>query len=63
LESTKPSREELFTLVWERPVTDIPKELEISDVGLGELCRRLQKYPGAVASIGIGIQKLFIYSE
>jgi hypothetical protein len=42
LNSTKPSREELFTLVWERPATEVAKELGISDVALGKLCRRLQ---------------------
>ena len=36
------SREELFTLIWERPATEVAKELGISDVALGKLCRRLQ---------------------
>ena len=40
--SSKPSREELFALVWERPATEVAKELGISDVALGKLCRRLQ---------------------
>ena len=36
------SREELFALVWERPATEVARELGISDVMLGKLCRRLQ---------------------
>ncbi|MCG7879145.1 MAG: hypothetical protein N0C90_22845, partial [Candidatus Thiodiazotropha endolucinida] len=36
------SREELFTLVWEQPARQIARELGISDVALGKLCRRLQ---------------------
>ena len=39
MESTKPSREELFILIWERPTTEVAKELGISDVALGKLCR------------------------
>lgn len=38
----KLSREELFALVWERPTTEIAKELGISDVALTKLCKRLQ---------------------
>lgn len=37
-----PSREELFAMVWERPTIDVAKELGISDVALGKLCKRLQ---------------------
>ncbi len=40
--NTDPSREELFALVWERPATEVARELGISDVALGKLCRRLQ---------------------
>ncbi|MET0064833.1 MAG: hypothetical protein ABW076_00660 [Candidatus Thiodiazotropha sp.] len=36
------SREELFILIWERPATEVARELGISDVALGEHCRRLQ---------------------
>lgn len=36
------SREELFALIWERPATEVAKELGVSDVALGKLCRRLQ---------------------
>ncbi len=36
------SREELFALIWERPATEVARELGISDVALGKLCRRLQ---------------------
>jgi len=36
------SREKLFALVWERPATEVARELGISDVALGKLCRRQQ---------------------
>lgn len=36
------SREELFALVWERPTSEVAKELGISDVALAKLCRRQQ---------------------
>lgn len=36
------TREELFALVWEKPSTEVAKELHISDVALGKLCHRLQ---------------------
>jgi len=36
------SREELFALVWERPTSEIAKELGISDVAVGKLCEKLQ---------------------
>lgn len=42
LRNTDPSREELFALVWERPATEVARELGVSDVALGKLCRRLQ---------------------
>ncbi len=42
MKSTKPSHEELFTLIWERPATEVAEELGISDAALGKLCRRLQ---------------------
>ncbi|PUB84840.1 MAG: hypothetical protein DBP02_07505 [gamma proteobacterium symbiont of Ctena orbiculata] len=32
----------MFALVWERPATVVARELGISDVALGKLCRRLQ---------------------
>lgn len=32
------SREELFGLVWERPTSEIAKDLGISDVAVGKLC-------------------------
>jgi len=34
------SREELYNLVWKRPMTELAVELGISDVGLAKLCRR-----------------------
>ncbi len=36
------TREELFALVWERPATEVARELGISNVALGKLCRQLQ---------------------
>lgn len=36
------SREELFALVWERPATEVAREMGISGVMLGKICRRLQ---------------------
>ncbi|MFV8781890.1 hypothetical protein ACNKU7_05655 [Microbulbifer sp. SA54] len=36
------SREELFALVWDRPSKEVARELGISDVALGKLCKRLQ---------------------
>ena len=36
------SREALFAWVWERPATEVARELGISDVALGKLCRWLQ---------------------
>ena len=39
---TNLSREEIFALVWERPATEVARELGVSDVALGKLCRRLQ---------------------
>ena len=35
-------RRKLFSLIWSRPTTDVAKELGISDVAVGKLCRRLQ---------------------
>ena len=36
------SRIELFKLLCEKPTTEIAKELGISDVALGKMCRRMQ---------------------
>ena len=38
----KVTREELFALVWGAAQTEVARELGLSDVGLGKLCRRLQ---------------------
>lgn len=35
-------RRKLFSLIWSRPTTEVAKELGISDVAVGKLCRRLQ---------------------
>lgn len=37
-----PSQQELFLLVWEKPSRDIARDLEISLVALGRLCKQLQ---------------------
>ena len=34
------TRQELYDRVWEEPVDRLAKELGISNVGLGKLCRR-----------------------
>lgn len=36
----KISREELYRKVWEKPVTHLAKEMDISDVGLAKVCRK-----------------------
>lgn len=36
------SREELFTLVWEKPTQEVARELGVSDVAIAKLCARLQ---------------------
>jgi len=36
------SREELFALVWEKPTSEIAKDLDLSDVAVGKLCTKLQ---------------------
>ncbi len=33
------SRQELYDLVWSKPMTHVSKELGVSDVMLGKLCR------------------------
>lgn len=38
----RPSREELFELVWSEPATKVASRLGISDVALGKLCSKLQ---------------------
>src|SRR5512135_2353894 len=34
------TREELYGRLWSKPIRDNAKELGLSDVGLGKLCRR-----------------------
>lgn len=38
---TRVSREQLYELVWSRPVTHVARELGISNVGLAKVCARL----------------------
>lgn len=38
--SRRVTREELFNLVWQRPISAVAPELGMSDVRLSELCRR-----------------------
>jgi len=42
MKETSPSREELFAMVWECPAKEVARELGISDVALGKMCRKLQ---------------------
>lgn len=42
MRNSDPSRKELFALVWEHPATLVARELGISDVALGKLCKLLQ---------------------
>jgi len=35
------SREDLYELVWSKPMRDLAKDFGISDVGLAKRCRRL----------------------
>lgn len=35
-------REELYELVWSKPLSQLAKELDVSDVGLAKACRRAQ---------------------
>lgn len=35
------TREELYQLVWERPVQHVAEFMGVSDVALGKTCRRL----------------------
>lgn len=34
-------REELFDLVWEKPTSQVARELGVSDVGLSNICRKM----------------------
>lgn len=34
------TREELYELVWSKPMSKLAKELKVSDVGLAKTCRR-----------------------
>jgi len=36
------SRKDLYELIWSMPATKLAKELGISDVGLGKICRRME---------------------
>ncbi|MES9990237.1 MAG: hypothetical protein ABW077_20250 [Candidatus Thiodiazotropha endolucinida] len=41
-EEFEDKRRQLFSLIWSRPATEVAKEMGISDVAVGKLCRRLQ---------------------
>lgn len=41
-ENLDEERQRLFAMVWQRPATEVAKELGISDVALSKRCRRLQ---------------------
>src|SRR3989304_3715302 len=36
------TREELYDLVWSKPMSLLAKEFEISDVGLAKICKRME---------------------
>lgn len=40
-ESKKISRQELYDLVWSKPMTALAKEYNISDNGLRKICKKL----------------------
>ena len=40
MDEIKLSREELYKLVWEEPITTVAKRLGLSDVGLAKICKR-----------------------
>lgn len=53
------SREELYQKIWEKPTTKLAKELGISDVALGKICRKLnvpKPPPGHWSKIQFGHQ-------
>jgi len=35
------TREELYRLVWSKPITELAKEFGMSDVGLAKVCKKL----------------------
>ncbi len=41
-ETIRLSREQLFELVWEKPLSRLADELGVSDVGLAKMCKRLE---------------------
>src|ERR1043166_4069016 len=38
----KITREELYKLVWSKPLTELPKEFGMSDVGVAKVCKKLK---------------------
>jgi hypothetical protein len=40
-EPKKITREEMYERIWKLPATKLAKELEISDVALAKICRKL----------------------
>ncbi|HEY9285124.1 MAG TPA: hypothetical protein VIP46_16850 [Pyrinomonadaceae bacterium] len=53
----KLTREELYQKVWGAPATKLARELGVSDVALGKLCRRLdvpKPYPGYWSQLAAG---------
>jgi len=55
--SAKPTRKELYDLVWSRPRTTLAREMGVSDVWIGKQCRALNvpaPPPGYWASIAAG---------
>jgi len=53
----KITREDLYKLVWSKPLTELAKEFGISDVGLAKICKRLnvpRPYRGYWALLAAG---------
>jgi hypothetical protein len=42
------SREALYELVWTKPMTQVVKDLGISDVMLGKMCKEQLKPPSCI---------------
>jgi hypothetical protein len=40
-QQVKLTREELYRKIWEKPTTKVAAEFGISDVGLGNICRKM----------------------
>ena len=57
------SRQELYDLVWSKPVTEVAKELGISDVALAKRCRALNIPLPDVGERGVFTTRLNVSSS